>query len=92
MNRKTMEIYINNQHRNIVPADWVKELWTMSSPLLKKYIPTTCLFICQHYYKKVFIYNDYSFWPYYDNLFFRLKKYNNNDFFSPLKFNEYSRI
>lgn len=90
MNRKSMKLYLDNQHKNIVMSDWVKDFWTVSS--LKKYIPTKCLCICQPYYKKIFINNDNKFIPYNDNLFFRLGKYSKIDFFEPKNFQEYTRL
>lgn len=90
MNRKSMKLYLDNQHKNIVTSDWVKDFWTVSS--LKKYIPTKCLCICQPYYKKIFINNDNKFIPYNDNLFFRLGKYSKIDFFEPKNFQEYTRL
>ena len=31
MNRKSMKLYLDNQHKNIVTSDWVKDFWTVSS-------------------------------------------------------------
>ena len=87
MNRKTMELYLNNQRNKLSVADQVCGLFR--NPIVNKYICSKCICTDQFNIKNNFnikeIKSDYkSYLCNYDNL-------NVKDFYTPNKYNEFFR-
>ena len=89
MNRKTMELYLNNQHKHFTLADAVDGIWHAPGPTLNRYLCKKCVYIDQYTYEKSFVRNNDKFVIGYTSVSFTsdLNKYKNkDDFYCPPKF------
>ena len=93
MNRDTMKLYLDNQHKCFKMSDNVNGFFETyeGKRTINYYIPSKCLFVDQSSYSKVFIENDHAFYSGYDNVYLRINNYTGDNFFKPFYFHLFSK-